>query len=332
MSNIQEKNKKIIKNMLFWLHQICLKHNLRYIAEGGTLIGAVRHKGLVPWDGDADVAMPIDDCLKLHKIVTGIECPFFLNLEDGSWTNQRTPTVGSLPLNHPLKGAIKKFNMPNDLFFQSAATDYFYHGRIFKIRSKELYNKPAPRSVANPAHSGVQLDIFPITIQHDHFLVNYENTANGHYQWKHVDEIFPLVALPFEDREIFCAKNHRSRLKDAYGAEVPPFPPKARQRAHEGPVAEIYSQPVPYYFNKLPHLYNKDMSLKDSTISGNPESVEEFLQKNNLKAKNPDVYIPQNTKPRVGIDPFWKLFSNHYKTTGKEFVQKPPPSLYPPSL
>lgn len=323
MRNIQEKSKKTIINMLFWLHQICLKHNLRYIAEGGTLIGAVRHKGLIPWDGDADVAMPIDDFLKLHKIVTGIECPHFLNLEDGSWTDKRTPTRGSLPLNHPLKGAIKKFNMPNDLFFQSTATDYHYHGRFIKIRSKHYYNIPSGKHF----HPGVQLDIFPITIQHDHFLVNYENTANGHYQWKHVDEIFPLVALPFEDREIFCAKNHRSRLKDAYGAEVPPFPRKARQRPHEGAVASFKDRPIPLTLKNFRHLYNKDFSLKDTTISGNPESVEEFLQKNNLKAKNPDVYIPQNTKPRVGIDPFWKLFSKHGKTTGKEFVKEPPPSL-----
>ena len=327
-NSIQEKNKKIIKNMLFWLHQMCLKHNLRYIAEGGTLIGAVRHKGLIPWDGDADVAMPIDDWLKLHKIVTGIEDPFFLN-EDGSWTSERTPISGSLSPDHPLKGSIKKFNMPNDLFFQAGATDYHMAGRIVKIRSKEFYNTPAARG---PSHAGVQLDIFPITIQHDHFLVNYENTPNGHYQWKHVDEIFPLVAVPFEDREIFCAKNHRSRLKDAYGAEIPPFPENYRRLlgngwSHEGPVAEIKSHPLPHYLKHFSHLYNKDMSLKDSTISGNPESVEEFLQKNNLKAENPDTYIPQNTKPRKGTDPFWKLFSRHHKTKGKEFVSEPPPEL-----
>jgi hypothetical protein len=322
-SNIQEKNKTVIKNMLFWLHQVCLKHNLRYVADSGTLIGAVRHQGLIPWDGDADVHMPIDDWLKLHKLVTGIEDPFFIN-PDGSWTSERTPISGSLNPGHPQKGIIKKFNIPNDLFFQSAATDYHMAGRIIKIRSKELYNTPAS---GGPSHAGVQLDIFPVTIQNNHFLVNYENSPSGAYQWKHIDEIFPLVTLPFEDREVFCAKNHRSRLKDAYGSEVPPLPPPENQRAHEGPVADVKSHPLNYYVKHFPHLYNEDMSLKDATISGNPESVEEFLLKNTLKAESPDTYVPQNTQPRKGTDPFWKLFSSHGNTTGKEFVQDPPPEL-----
>lgn len=320
--SIREKNKKIIKNMLFWLHQVCLKHNLRYMAKGGTLIGAVRHKGVIPWDGDGDVFMPIDDWLKLHKLITEIEDPYFLNL-DGSWTSERTPTSGSLNDDHPQKGVVKKLNMPNDLFLQSAATDSLVAGRIMKIRSKELYNTPAGRG---PSYAGVQLDIFPITIQHDHILIDYEETPTGHYHWQPLSEVFPLVTLPFEDREIFCTKNHLSRLKDAYGAKIPPLPQNCSS-SHEGPVAEIKSRPLDFYFKNYPHLHNKDMSLKDATISGNPESVEEFLEKNNLKSENQDTYIPQNTRPRKGIDPFWKLFSRHGKTKGKEFVQDPPPEL-----
>lgn len=39
----------------------CLEHNLTYIAAGGTMLGAVRHKGLIPWDDDIDVYMPRAD-------------------------------------------------------------------------------------------------------------------------------------------------------------------------------------------------------------------------------------------------------------------------------
>lgn len=41
--------------------RICDKHQLRYYAIGGTCIGAVRHRGFIPWDDDMDFAMPYED-------------------------------------------------------------------------------------------------------------------------------------------------------------------------------------------------------------------------------------------------------------------------------
>ena len=50
------------------LDRLCRKHNLRYYIVGGTLIGAVRHGGFIPWDDDIDVSMPRKDFKKLLKI------------------------------------------------------------------------------------------------------------------------------------------------------------------------------------------------------------------------------------------------------------------------
>lgn len=56
----------------------CEEHNLTYFAIGGTLLGAVRHKGFIPWDDDVDVAMPRADYDKLVSLAGEFPKPFIL--------------------------------------------------------------------------------------------------------------------------------------------------------------------------------------------------------------------------------------------------------------
>lgn len=50
-----------ILRILLAIHQVCKEHELRYYIIAGTLLGAVRHKGFIPWDDDLDIGMPRKD-------------------------------------------------------------------------------------------------------------------------------------------------------------------------------------------------------------------------------------------------------------------------------
>jgi len=63
----RDELRKVQLDMLKNLHLFCTKNNLTYYLAYGTLLGAVRHKGFIPWDDDVDIMMPYQDWLKLKN-------------------------------------------------------------------------------------------------------------------------------------------------------------------------------------------------------------------------------------------------------------------------
>lgn len=60
--------KELLLETLKFAKQFFDRHGLRYIACGGTVLGAVRHKGFIPWDDDIDIYMPREDYNKLLQM------------------------------------------------------------------------------------------------------------------------------------------------------------------------------------------------------------------------------------------------------------------------
>lgn len=110
----------ILLDMFKKFHQMCKKNNIRYYMVGGTLLGAVRHKGFIPWDDDIDIAIPRPDyerlidnsekwlpdnmILKSYKKFPEHIFPYVKIL------NKDTPIVNIIDDNYSKEGVIVRFH------------------------------------------------------------------------------------------------------------------------------------------------------------------------------------------------------------------------------
>lgn len=108
-------------NLLKELLRVCKKHNLRIWIDAGTLIGAVRHGGFIPWDDDIDTVMPREDYDRLCEI------------------------------------APKEFKAP--YFFQCMQTDRWYWTRHGQLRDTSTSMLPV-NSKPRKSNNGIFIDIF----------------------------------------------------------------------------------------------------------------------------------------------------------------------------
>ena len=68
-SNVKKLWNKQLE-MLDMLDKVCEKYNITYYGDSGTLIGAIRHKGYIPWDDDIDIAMKREDYNKFLEVAS----------------------------------------------------------------------------------------------------------------------------------------------------------------------------------------------------------------------------------------------------------------------
>ncbi len=73
-----EQLKEIALTLLSQIDSLCQTHGIRYSMADGTLLGAVRHQGFIPWDDDIDLLMPRDDYQRFIQLCQQTQQPFRL--------------------------------------------------------------------------------------------------------------------------------------------------------------------------------------------------------------------------------------------------------------
>ena len=113
-----------ILDILVEIDKICRKHNIKYWLDFGTLLGAVRHGGFIPWDDDLDIAMPSKDFHKFQEIAPK--------------------------------------ELPKSLFLQTKASDPSYHMLLCKVRDNNSFFITQHEDFTKDYNKGLYVDIFEV--------------------------------------------------------------------------------------------------------------------------------------------------------------------------
>jgi lipopolysaccharide cholinephosphotransferase len=240
------KIQKIEVEILDVFVRICEENNLVYFLIAGTLLGAVRHKGFIPWDDDIDVAMPRKD----FEIFLDL---FQKNTETGYYIlSDRHPNKtifyyepfaklckkGTVSLNMAKAINIDIFPFDNCILpflpLQTKLIKYIW--RLYRIKSH--HDTYIPKNRRKFILIKLLCCLFPLPfinfihkklyLLFNNFDTGYITFFSGSYNYKKethkYNTVYPLLKIVFEEKLYFVPRNWDIFLKTVYGnyMELPP--------------------------------------------------------------------------------------------------------------
>lgn len=238
-------------DMLSFLDDICRAHGLLYWIDSGTLLGAVRHGGFIPWDDDADVCMPIADMLRLREIMLkdADRQPYALQCHEtdaGHWQ----PWIAlrdrrSFYLHHAamLSEREKRFRgLQVDIFPIEKGIRQPLH-RLASALNRHLLLRPVMqrhgyhwmRPFVPVAHQVLEHTVYPLfrKLRRSSDSAVYEKAYGIPFSSRHPEaDIFPLATIGFEGRTFCCPCHPEAYLSAMYG-DWQELPPSDDSRGHD---------------------------------------------------------------------------------------------------
>lgn len=270
LAEIQKTELEILKVF----HKFCENNYLRYYICGGTLIGAVRHKGFIPWDDDIDIIMPRKDCMKLIELVSskdGMIGPYYKvdTLYLNPQSNSNIPRIYDTRTELVLKDYRISMNLGCwiDIFpmdgVPSSVLLRKYHYKIARIlRILEIccltkINMKRKTKLLTILQYGMIPFLPVIRIIGCKRYIKLEEKWAQKYKFekcKYVgvivgsggiretlerEELEPAVTVEFEGEHFYTMANYETYLKNMYGDYMTPPPEEKRVSRH---IIEVYKK------------------------------------------------------------------------------------------
>ncbi len=214
------------------LIDLCKKNKLTYFLQSGTLLGAVRHEGFVPWDDDTDIAMFRDDIYKLRKILKNNK-DYKLALGYDHFNKSRQLRFRTSDPDNPCFIDVYIFDYGNDDSDQAWET---WHKLKKEINDK--FERENPKLAAKwkevflaEEDSTIGKQLKPLFEKYYDSLLNPNINKNNYttvnwaldnfpVKWKRLfkkEFIFPTVKLNFAGLKVDAPKEYLKYLERQYG-------------------------------------------------------------------------------------------------------------------
>lgn len=257
------EQKKILIEILKYIDNICKENNINYTLIGGSLIGAIRHDGIIPWDDDVDIGLIHDEYNKLLAAIEKDNNPIYKLLTNDNNETYFYPFAKVVDTRTIVKElnykTIKDYGVYVDIFEYNAAPDsrinqYIHYKKIFiakrllgmcaideKSVKAKMYKRIA-RKLVNKI--GVQKLIY----LYNKLIHKYNSKEKGYvisnwpcYGYKkefHKKEyLLKYTRHKFENIDAMIIKNYDEMLKTTFGDYMTPPPEEKRVTHHH---MEVY--------------------------------------------------------------------------------------------